>query len=142
MSPGPNYHHPPWFQRPVNRLRLIAGLQAVADAVTVVRPSKEREGGFAVRFLLTPAGLGSQQVTVEFGDNSPDSPRIFVSGPGSPHRYDDSSLCIWYPADPPEHRWQWSDGGSALAGHIAAHLIREEWWRQTGEWVGDEVPHA
>jgi hypothetical protein len=66
---------------------------------------------------------------------------VFVPGPGSPHPYADGSLCIWYPADPPERRWRRSDGGAALAAHIAAHLIREEWWRQTGEWAGEEAPH-
>ena len=64
-----------------------------------------------------------------------------MPGPGSPHRHDDGSLCIWYPHDPPERRWHRRAGGAALAGHIYAHLIREAWWRQTGEWVGEEVPH-
>ncbi|MEV6303903.1 hypothetical protein AB0M02_31175 [Actinoplanes sp. NPDC051861] len=67
---------------------------------------------------------------------------MFVDGPNdSPHRYADGSLCMWYPYDPPELRWQRSDGPVVLLGHIAAHLIREQWWRQTGEWAGDEAPH-
>ena len=32
-------------------------------------------------------------------------------------------------------------GRHAPLGHITAHLLREEWWRKTGEWVGDEVMH-
>ncbi|WP_433272267.1 hypothetical protein ACQPZA_18795 [Pseudonocardia xinjiangensis] len=91
--------------------------------------------------ILTPTGLDQQRVTIEFSANSPDIPHIYVAGPGSPHRYNDSSLCIWYPLDPPEQRWTWRDGGTALAGHICAHLIRESWWRKTDEWVGDEAPH-
>jgi hypothetical protein len=81
-------------------------------------------------------------VTIVFGRGSPEVPRVFVDGPtDSPHRYADGSLCMWFPYDPPEHRWQRRDGPVALLGHIAAHLIREEWWRRTGEWVGDEAPH-
>lgn len=135
------YRHPAWFHLPVNRLRLIARLQTVTSGVTVTRPSPRRKDGFAVRCTLTPAGLGPQRITIEFSANNPENPHIFVPGPGSPHRYGDGSLCIWYPHDPPEQRWRWVDGGAALAGHIYAHLIREAWWRQTGEWVGEEMPH-
>jgi hypothetical protein len=137
----PAYRHPAWFDRPARRLRLIAELQAAGADVTVVRPARSRRGGFAIRATLTPAGLDPQQVTIEFSANSPDAPHVWVPGPGSPHRYDDDSLCIWYSQDPPERRWHWRAGGVALAGHICAHLIREAWWRQTGEWVGEEVPH-
>jgi hypothetical protein len=63
------YRHPAWFDRPVNRLRLVSELQRVADGVTVVRPSKQRRSGFAVRFTLTPTGLKPQPVTVEFSAN-------------------------------------------------------------------------
>jgi hypothetical protein len=137
----PAHRHPAWFDRPTHRLRLIAELRAVGVEVAVVRPGRPRRGGFAVRAVLTPTGLQPQRVTIEFGPNRPDTPVIYVPGPGSPHRYDDGSLCIWYPYDPPERRWTWRDGGAVLAGHICAHLIREAWWRETGEWVGDEAPH-
>lgn len=127
----------------MNRLRLIADLRAAgATDIAVVRAAVRRRNGFALRVTLTPTGLDPQRVTIEFGVNSPDIPYIYVSGPASPHRYDDGSLCIWYPHDPPSRRWQWRDGGAVLAAHICAHLIREAWWRQTGEWVGEEVPHT
>jgi len=131
----------------MNRLRLIADLRAIGADVTVVRaaggkPAARRRTGFAVQVALTPTGLESQRVTIEFAANSPYTPHIYVPGPGSPHRYCDDSLCIWYPDDPPSRRWHWYDGGAALAGHICAHLIREAWWRQTGEWAGEEMPHS
>jgi hypothetical protein len=133
--------YPAWFDRPADRLRLVAELQTVATKVTVVRPTGPRRGGFAIRVILTPLGLGSQRVMIEFNANSPEVPHVFVFGPGSPHRYDDGSLCIWHPHDRPEQRWTWHNGGVALAGYICAHLIREAWWRQTDEWVGEEAPH-
>jgi hypothetical protein len=141
LTRRPAYRHPAWLDRPAHRLRLIAELQAAGADVTVVRPPRSRRGGFAVRVTLAPAGLDPQPVTIEFSANSPDTPHIWVPGPVSPHRYNDGSLCIWYPHDPPERRWHRRAGGAALAGHICAHLIREAWWRQTGEWVGEEVAH-
>lgn len=140
MSRRPAHRHPAWFDRPAHRLQLIAELQAVGAGATQVRPAHHR-GGFAVRVVLTPAGLAPHPVTIEFSPNSPNTPWIYAPGPDSPHRYSDGSLCIWYPRDPPEQRWTWHDGGTALAGHICAHLIREAWWHQTGEWAGEEAPH-
>ncbi len=34
-----------------------------------------------------------------------------------------------------------SDGATSLVVAIAAHLAREEWYRWTDEWLGDEAPH-
>jgi hypothetical protein len=141
VTSRPAHRHPAWFDRPAHRLRLIAELRAVGADVAVVRPGRGRRGGFAVRVVLTPTGLEPQRVTIEFGPSTPDTPAIYVPGPGSKHRYNDGSLCIWYPYDPPERRWTWRDGGAVLAGHICAHLIREAWWRETGEWPGEEAPH-
>ena len=40
-----------------------------------------------------------------------------------------------------EHRWVFEDGLLALMGLVMAHLFKEAWWRETGEWLGEEVPH-
>jgi len=70
-------------------------------------------------------------------------PRIFVDGPNeSPPRYDPGDLCIWFPYDDHDARWLRRDGAQVLLGHIVMHLIKEEWWRRTGEWLGAEAPHA
>ena len=72
-------------------------------------------------------------------------PRVFVDGPSSPHRYrrnGEEWLCMWHPDDPPEQRWVFKDGLLALLNQIQAHLFREAWWRETGEWPGLEAPHA
>ena len=79
---------------------------------------------------------------IEFRMPYPRTPRVFVDGSDdSPHRYGDGSLCMWYPADPPERRWTFDDGLNALLGHVAVHLVKEQTWRDTGEWLGDEAPH-
>jgi len=76
--------------------------------------------------------------------------RVYADGPtSSPHRYaphaKDSlqrpSLCIWYPGDSAELRWVPSDGLLSLIEMTRLHLFKEAYWRETGEWLGGEVPH-
>lgn len=84
----------------------------------------------------------TRTVEIRFSDWSR-RPEVFVDGPDeSPHRYSDGSLCMWYPDDAPERRWVFADGLLALLNLIQAHLFREAWWRETGEWLGPEAPHA
>jgi hypothetical protein len=49
---------------------------------------------------------------------------------------------MWYYGDPAENQWIFEDGLVALLGHIVAHLFREAWYRETGEWLGPEVDHS
>lgn len=49
---------------------------------------------------------------------------------------------MWWPFDGRDRRWIRRDGAAALLGHVVAHLVREEWWRRTGTWAGDEAPHG
>ncbi|MEC3992093.1 hypothetical protein VSR01_00420 [Actinacidiphila sp. DG2A-62] len=47
------------------------------------------------------------------------------------------------PRRSPEQRWdRRRDGPVVLLGLVLAHLLREEWWRRTGEWAGPEAPHT
>ena len=140
----PGWRPPPWFVTFAPRLRFVGEAQlAVATPVRVVKPSRRCRGGFAVAFVLTPDGLEPRQVRIEFAPSNPEVPRVFVDGPiDSPHRYEDGSLCMWFPKDPVELRWRRADGAAELLGCIALHLLREQWWRETGEWVGPEAPHA
>jgi len=34
------------------------------------------------------------------------------------------------------------DGLLVLFGMIAEHLFKEAWWREHGEWLGEEYPHG
>jgi hypothetical protein len=85
-------------------------------------------------------------VTIEFERRVYTFPRVFADGPtDSPHRYNDrgrTKLCLWLPGDEPERRWRVEDGLLALFGIAAHHLFKEAWWRETGEWLGAEAPHA
>jgi hypothetical protein len=82
-----------------------------------------------------------RNVSVTFEDWSR-HPIVRTDGPDSAHRYDrNGHLCMWYPSDPPEQRWVFEDGLLVLLNIIQAHLFREAWWRETGEWLGPEAPH-
>lgn len=96
--------------------------------------------------LLPIPGGTTRQVTAAFDETSPNCPHVFADGPAdSPHRFsgrNGTQLCIWHPADPPERRWVSEDGLIVLFGMAQHHLFKEEWWRMTGEWLGDEAPHT
>lgn len=70
-------------------------------------------------------------------------PSVFVDGPDdSPHRYEDGSLCMYHPADPPRRRWIATDGLAALIDCIRTHLFQEAEARRGRGWPGDEAPHG
>jgi hypothetical protein len=135
---------PPWFVTFQAKLGFIREVRQVVDgSVIIVKPSARLHGGFAVSFTVTPHGIMPRTVRIEFALRTPEVPRVFVDGPpDSPHRYNDNSLCMWYPRDPDDLQWTRRDGAAALVGCITLHLIREQWWRETGEWPGPEAPHA
>jgi hypothetical protein len=83
-----------------------------------------------------------RKIQIRFSGNS-DVPSVFADGPQeSPHRYSDGSLCMWHPRDPVDRRWVFEDGLFALIGLVMVHLFKEAWWRETGEWLGEEVAHG
>lgn len=144
MSTSRQWRHPPWYVYPVARLRFIAELRACAvnaAQAPIRRTERKHRGGFQVECDLAVPGLPSRHVRIVFAGLG-FFPSVYADGPAeSPHRYDDGSLCMWYPMDLENARWTRRDGAAALLGQITAHLLREEWWRKTGEWVGDEVMH-
>ena len=70
-------------------------------------------------------------------------PSVSLDGPNdSPHRYEDGSLCLYYPADPPGLRWMPAEGLAALIDCVRAHLFQEAEARRGHGWPGDEAPHG
>jgi hypothetical protein len=132
---------PVWTDNPIDRIRFLRELHGSGVVAHVVHTGRHR-GAFVVDIRVTPPDLPEHRARISFNRGGAE-PKVFVYGPEtSPHRYSDGSICMWYPNDPPDRRWQRSDGARALLGHIVAHLVREHWWRQTGEWPGDEAPHG
>ena len=70
-------------------------------------------------------------------------PEVRVDGQeDSPHRYSNGQLCMWFPGAKKSERWIFNDGLLHLLVLTEAHLFREEWWRETGEWLGPERSHG
>jgi hypothetical protein len=136
---------PAWYAYPAGRLRFLVELRAHgvdANQTKVDRADRKHRGGFQVEFNLMVRGLPRRHVRVVFAGTGL-IPAVYSDGPSeSPHRYSDQSLCMWYPWDPEVARWTRRDGTAELLGHITAHLLREEWWRRTGEWLGEEASHG
>ena len=131
----------PWYGRFADRLRFEGNARRHVVGLQV--PRRARHGGVRYRWCVTPPGCERRQVRIEFPIIAPRHPRVYADGPSdSPHRYDDGSLCMWYPRDPLDRRWVFDDGLLALLGQVAAHLVKEHIWRATGRWPGEEVPHA
>jgi hypothetical protein len=55
------------------------------------------------------------------------------------HTYGRNSLCMWYPKDPPDRLWNRGDGLLKVVDTARAHLFKELYFRETGEWLGEEV---
>jgi hypothetical protein len=108
-----------------------------------LRPRKGSKNSFGIAVAMNPAGVPTRHITIYFPKYAPGFPRVYVDGPDdSPHRYlPDRHLCMWHPGDPPEARWKPADGPGALLGHVAAHLVKEEWYRRTEQWPGAEAEH-
>ena len=109
------------FERRIVNLRL----EAYSWRVPIVVPIYDRR--FVLRIELDPRYVG-----------------VFVEGwTGSmKHRYSDGSLCMWWPQDPPDRRWQRGEGLLKLVDTALTHLFKELYWREAGEWLGEEAPHA
>jgi hypothetical protein len=142
-------------RRPVSWLEDFprrAGLEAAARAAFPTlryRRRQRRRGPVDVYDVdLEIPGYERHHVTVEFSRRCWWSPQVYADGPAgrraSPHRFPGRGgreLCLWFSGDPPERRWQPDDGLLVLFGMIAEHLFKEAWWREHGEWLGEEYPH-
>jgi hypothetical protein len=104
--------------------------------------NRQGVGGFRYMVLiLVPFYNVLRRVTIRFGPGR-GVPTVDVDVPTSPHRYTDRALCLWYPRDPVARRWRFAAGLTDLLDLITVHLFKEAWWRETGEWLGEEAPHG
>jgi hypothetical protein len=131
----------PWYGEFKERLPFEAGAKkAFPELRTAVGGGKR---GYTVSVGVDVPGYGPRRLRIAFDPDHSQTPRVHADGPtDSKHRFSDGSLCMWYPHDPPEHRWVRSDGLLALIGYAIQHLFREAWWGETGHWLGPEAPHG
>ena len=132
-------YHGPWFGNDTERIRF----ELTARSRRL--PFRRRRTAKGIEYTL-PIVLGhfdDRTATIRFAADAPTHVKVSVDGPGdSPHRYPDGHLCMWHPDDPRDQRWVFEDGLAALINHVAPHLYREAYWRQTKEWLGPEAPHS
>ena len=134
----PNSNKGSWYGLTVERLRFERGVKSQFPNLRGGRVKR----GYEYRATVPVPCYEPRKVRVRFSGMS-NVPSVFADGPQeSPHRYSDDRLCMWYPDDPIERRGVFEDGLVALIGLVMAHLFRESWWRETGEWPGEEVPHG
>jgi hypothetical protein len=143
---------PSWEQSLPLRLRFEREAYTVYPSLQCTTIGHRKYARVAYRVLVPIEGYEPRTVEMHFRRTSPEPLHMhtFADGPTeSPHRYGPPrkdrnrrpSLCIWYPDDPAERRWIPRDGLLTLIEMARVHLFKEAWYRETGEWLGDEVPH-
>jgi hypothetical protein len=132
-----------WFEDFRLRLRFEAQAQSVCRNLTVRKHGKGIKASIVYSFEVDVPEYEPRRVQVRFRNGHEHGfPHIYVDGPTeSPHRYRGGELCIWEPTDPAENTWEPRDGLLELIRHIKLHLFKEAWWRESSEWLGDEVRH-
>ena len=141
--PGSGRYGGPWYGNDVLRVRFERGATRHFPTLRSVTHTAGSRAGRMYKVIITVPHYEQRHVQIFFVKRQPVHADITVDGPtSSPHRYSPHRLCIWYPGDVDEHRWVFEDGLLVLLGLIEAHLFREAWWRETGEWLGPEAEHA
>lgn len=133
----------PWYSVFRVRQRFERGAVEQYPTLTVVN---QRKSGKLWREYQVNIRLGeydvTRLVTIKLFSAHHAMPEVKTDGPkDSPHRYESGQLCIWYPWTVKSERWIFEDGLLHLLVMTEAHLFREAWWRETGEWLGPERPH-
>jgi hypothetical protein len=57
------------------------------------------------------------------------------------HTFGKNKLCMWFPSDPDSRKWRREDGLLKLIDTAVMHLFKELYFRESGEWLGEEAPH-
>jgi hypothetical protein len=148
----PAPRRPSWEQNYGLRLRFERDAYGVYPGLRRSSTGRRKYARVVYRLLVPVEHYEWRTLDMHFQRTTPRPAltRVYADGPTeSPHRYaphpkdpqQRPSLCIWYPDDPTEGRWVPSDGLLSLIEITRVHLFKEAYYRETGEWLGDEVPH-
>lgn len=137
----------PWYGRETERLLFERGTATAFPTLRRLPRARGRTVEWRYRVTIDVPYYEARTVEVRFEPQTRNQPHLHVDGPlESPHRYVDCSprcLCMWYPADPRDERWMFTDGLVALLGLARLHLAREAYWRETrGDWPGPQAAHG
>jgi len=132
-----------WYGEDFPRLMFERGASLYFPSLLSLTITSGHNAGRRYRLTVNVPHYKTRRVQILFRKDSPKTSRVSVDGPAdSKHRFSSGDLCMWYPEDLVENRWVFEDGLVSLIGHIVAHLFREAWYRETGEWPGPEVDHS
>jgi len=133
----------PWYGEDFPRIMFEREASRYFPGISSQTITSGHNAGRRYRLTVDVPHYDTRRVQILFRKDSPQISRVSVDGPpDSKHRFSSGDLCMWYPEDPVENRWVFEDGLASLLGHIVAHLFREAWYRETGEWPGPEVDHS
>ena len=130
-----------WEQAPLELGLLMNGMDEAYPGHEVVRVGR----ALLVRLNVELDSLQKTRRLVVICPGRPSRvrPIVMAGGPKrSRHRFywsRPSSLCLYYAPDHEGLRWKLNDGLITLVDLSRVHLIKEAWWRVTGEWEGYEV---
>lgn len=124
------------------RVRRLARLEAgLGDHYAFERVSTNfRLQAFAWRVPVTVPVYDEEYVLrIELDERH--AVRVTAEGWRGPmrHTFGANRLCMWYPKDPLDRQWNRGDGLLKLVDTAVAHLFKELYFRETGEWLGEEV---
>jgi len=132
------------------RLRFERGAAAYRDFTR--RPIGSRKNArIAYGCTVEVEGYEPRRIELCFSRTTrrPTGPDIYADGPeDSPHRFGPQgkdprrALCVWYPDDPAERKWVPQDGLLSLIEMVRIHLFKEAYYREKGDWPGEEAPHG
>lgn len=135
-----------WLEDVAQRYRSVTPAKELFPTLRERRVQRRHGVDYVFTVTVPVPNYEARKVRIVFHPWLHGSPKIFADGPtDSPHRYrheSDRSLCLWFPSDGPSLRWQPEDGLVQLIGMIEMHLFKEAYWRETGEWLGEEGPHG
>ena len=124
------------------RVRRLARLEdGLGDHHAFERISTNfRLQAFVWRVPVTVPGYEEDYVLrIELDERRPVSVRAEGWRGPMRHTFGANTLCMWFPKDPPDRQWNRADGMLKLVDTAGAHLFKELYFRETGEWLGEEV---
>jgi hypothetical protein len=135
----------PWFQDISRRIPFEAGVRELYSLTSNCSGRSTRDL-VTYKLVVGVPEYESRKLTITvYNSFVPVVKDVFADGPSeSPHRYGNSSLCMWYPDDPAEQRWVYGDGLLQLVTHARVHLFKEASWREHDQedWPGEQAPHV
>jgi hypothetical protein len=134
-----------WYEDLRYRMRFESPARQTFRSLSCTQTGKGRKAEIIYRLTVSvPEYAQSRRITIRLTNyKRPFLVGVSADGPtNSPHRYSSGHLCIWYPSDGPELKWQPDEGLLGLIQYTRVHLYREAYWRQFGFWPGPEAPHG